>query len=40
MKLLNLGCGSRFHKEWTNVDFHSSDSRVLAYDSGYIEAIK
>ena len=32
MKLLNLGCGNRFHKEWINVDFHSSDSNVIEYN--------
>ena len=31
-KLINLGCGNRFHKEWINVDFHSSDTNVLAHD--------
>lgn len=25
---LNFGCGNRFSGEWTNVDFHSDDTRV------------
>lgn len=29
---LNLGCGSRYIKEWTNVDFVSSDPHVLAHN--------
>jgi len=32
MNLLNLGCGSRFHKDWTNIDFVSRDKHVTAYD--------
>lgn len=32
MKLLNLGCGSKYHKDWVNVDFVSNDKGVLAYD--------
>jgi len=31
-KLLNLGCGQRFHPDWVNVDFHSSDPAVMAHD--------
>lgn len=31
MKRLNLGCGSRFHPAWTNIDFASADS-VLSQD--------
>ncbi len=30
MKLLNLGCGSRFKKDWINIDFKSSDPAVKA----------
>lgn len=29
---LNLGCGSRFHKDWINIDFHSSAPGVRAYN--------
>jgi predicted SAM-dependent methyltransferase len=32
MKCLNLGCGSRFHPAWTNVDFASGDPTVLSQD--------
>ncbi len=32
MKYLNLGCGARFHPDWVNVDFVSSDPRVQRYD--------
>jgi predicted SAM-dependent methyltransferase len=32
LKLLNLGCGNRFHPAWTNVDFVSTNSVVIAYD--------
>lgn len=32
MKYLNLGCGSRFHHEWTNVDFTSTGDRVIAHN--------
>lgn len=32
MKYLNLGCGSRFHPGWTNVDFTSVASEVMAYN--------
>lgn len=31
-KLLNLGCGARFHPAWTNVDLASADPRVLEHD--------
>lgn len=31
-KYLNLGCGSRFHPAWTNVDFNSSSPQVLPYN--------
>ncbi len=30
--LLNIGCGSRFHRSWNNVDFGSSDPSVIAHD--------
>lgn len=29
MKKLNFGCGTRIAEGWTNIDFHSSNSRVL-----------
>ncbi|WP_345993138.1 methyltransferase domain-containing protein [Sulfurimonas sp. HSL-1716] len=32
MKLLNLGCGSRYHKEWINLDFKSNNEHVQAFD--------
>jgi len=32
MKLLNLGCGSRFHPDWENVDFVSASPAVRQYD--------
>lgn len=30
--MLNLGCGPRFHKDWTNVDFTSFDSNVMQHN--------
>jgi predicted SAM-dependent methyltransferase len=30
MKLLNVACGNRFHKDWTNIDFVASSSEVKA----------
>jgi predicted SAM-dependent methyltransferase len=32
MKCLNLGCGARFHPEWTNLDLTPSSPEVRAYD--------
>jgi predicted SAM-dependent methyltransferase len=32
MTYLNLGCGQRFHAEWINVDFSSTEKGVLAHD--------
>jgi predicted SAM-dependent methyltransferase len=32
MKRLNLGCGSRFHPAWTNVDFVAVSPSVLSHD--------
>jgi predicted SAM-dependent methyltransferase len=32
MKLLNLGCGNRYHKLWTNIDFLSYDENILAHN--------
>ena len=31
-KFLNLGCGSRFHSSWTNIDFNSTGGGVIAYN--------
>lgn len=28
MKLLNVACGNRFHKDWINIDFHASSRDV------------
>ncbi len=32
MKCLNLGCGSRFHPAWTNIDYAAADPSVLSHD--------
>lgn len=32
MKYLNLGCGSRFHRDWINMDAVSSDPHVQVYE--------
>ena len=32
MKCLNLGCGARFHPQWTNLDLTPSGQNVRAYD--------
>jgi hypothetical protein len=32
MKYLNMGCGSRFHADWENLDFHAVDPRVRVHD--------
>ena len=32
MKYLNLGCGNRFHKSWTNINFDSNSNEVIACD--------
>lgn len=32
MKLLNLGCGGRYHPDWVNVDFYSTGPGVIAHD--------
>ncbi len=31
-KLLNLGCGGRFHQDWTNMDFHASAPEVISHN--------
>ncbi|CAN5385337.1 hypothetical protein BH09BAC1_BH09BAC1_17440 [soil metagenome] len=30
MRMLNVGCGTRFHKDWTNVDMVSTGEGVIA----------
>lgn len=32
MKCLNLGCGNRYHKTWTNVDFFADSDYVIAHN--------
>jgi hypothetical protein len=32
MKLLNLGCGERYHKDWINIDFVSSGNGIIAHN--------
>jgi predicted SAM-dependent methyltransferase len=32
MKLLNLGCGARYHSGWINIDFSSSGPDVIAHN--------
>ncbi|MBD2338956.1 methyltransferase domain-containing protein [Calothrix sp. FACHB-156] len=32
MQYLNLGCGYRFHPNWTNVDFISTGEKVIAHN--------
>lgn len=32
MKLLNLGCGFKFHRDWVNVDFVKTGEEVIAYN--------
>jgi predicted SAM-dependent methyltransferase len=32
MRLLNLGCGSRWHPDWTNLDRVAAGPGVLAHD--------
>jgi predicted SAM-dependent methyltransferase len=32
IKMLNLGCGNRYHNEWTNIDFHSTGINVIAHN--------
>jgi len=29
MKLLNIACGNRTHKDWVNIDFHKSSKDVI-----------
>lgn len=32
LKMLNLGCGQRYHKDWINIDFTSSSPYVIAHN--------
>lgn len=32
MKLVNLGCGNRHHKDWINLDFHSNSKHVQTFN--------
>lgn len=32
LKYLNLGCGTRFHKEWLNIDFTSKSEHIIAHN--------
>lgn len=32
MKLLNLGCGGKYHQDWINIDFKSSSKDVLEHN--------
>lgn len=32
MRLLNLGCGSRFHPDWLNLDFTPAHPSIMAHD--------
>lgn len=32
MKLVNLGCGNRYHKDWINLDFKSNSEYVQKFD--------
>lgn len=32
MKLLNLGCGQKFHKDWINIDFVSTSEYVVQHN--------
>ena len=31
-KMLNLGCGGRYHKDWINIDFNSSGPDVIKHN--------
>ncbi|MDR7372332.1 methyltransferase domain-containing protein [Flavobacterium aquidurense] len=32
MKLVNLGCGQKYHKDWINIDFFSSNEYVIQHN--------
>lgn len=29
MKMLNIACGRRYHKDWINIDFHTETKEVI-----------
>ena len=31
-KLLNLGCGNRYHKDWVNMDFTSRNKNIISHN--------
>ena len=31
-RMLNIGCGRRYHRDWVNLDLESSDSNVIRHD--------
>lgn len=35
MKLVNLGCGQRYHKDWINIDFVSNSEDVIQHNLLY-----
>lgn len=35
LKMLNLGCGQRYHEDWINIDFTSSSPNVIAHNLLY-----
>ena len=32
MKMLNIGCGHRYHPEWTNIDVDPASAEVMKVD--------
>jgi predicted SAM-dependent methyltransferase len=32
--MCNLGCGSRIHNDWINIDFHGDGERIFSWDLG------
>ena len=32
MKLLNLGCGTRYHPDWINIDFVSTNKNIIVHN--------
>ena len=32
MKLLNVGCGTRYHTDWINIDFYSNNKNIVKHD--------
>jgi len=47
MKMLNLGCGNRWHKDWINLDFHPNNEFVqkhnlyepLPFEDGSVDVV-